>query len=408
MVENPASEHKGPLTGMRVVDLANGAAGPFASTMLADFGAEVVKIERPGTGDAMRHWDIAGGVWWKSISRGKRSIAVDLSNASSRDILKDLIADADVLVESFRPGVLERLGYGPEVLFSWNPKLIVLRVSGYGQTGPYKNRPGYGKAAEAFACLLHMTGFQNGPPVFVGFPIADMTTGLMGAFGVLLAWIAREKGMAQGQVIDLALYETIMRLMDYVVPVETGSNVELVRNGNRQPMSFSPAGVFKSKDEKWVVFSAATPDIVRRVITLVAGEDRAAEPKFRNMENIRNHLDEIDELVAAWCVQHTGADVIRHFTDAQAVAALANSPAELVADPHVLARESITPLDGEDAMYVNVTPRLSQTPGKIRFPGPMDVGADGMSVLRDVLKYDTSKTEQILASGAVRLPSKDD
>jgi succinyl-CoA--D-citramalate CoA-transferase len=397
----------GPLSGMLVLDLGNGAAGPFASTLLADFGADVVKVERPGDGDVMRTWDYAGGVWWKSMSRGKRSIAVDLSTAAGREIARDLIVKADVIVESFRPGVLERLGLGPDVISAWNPNAILLRVSGYGQTGPYRDRPGYGKAAEAFAGLLHMTGFPDGPPVYVGFPIADMCSGLMGAFGVLLAWIARQRGMTNGQVIDLALYESVLRVMDYLVPIASGSAVPLNRNGNRQPMSFAPSGIFRCKDERWVLYSAASPEIVRRVLTVVAGAEYANESRFSSLATIRNHVDEIDGLVADYCSQHTGEEVVRNFTDAEAVAALVCTPAEVVSDPHILARRSIVPMDGEEAMFVNALPMLSKTPGKIRFLGAMSVGSNGIHVLRDVLGYDEAMIRRAVDSGAVQIPSPD-
>lgn len=404
MSGNVASEvnrGKGPLSGMVVLELAHGLAGPFACTLLADFGAEIVKVERPEGGDFMRQVDPSGGAWWSSMARGKRSIAVDLGNAGSRDIIKDLVAKADVLVESFRPGVLERLGYGPDVLMEWNPNLIVLRISGYGQTGPYRERPGFGKTAEAFAGLLHMTGFPDGPPVYVGFAIADMCSGLMGAYSVLLAWIARQKKMSDGQVIDLALYETILRLMDYLVPVATGSTVPLERAGNRQPMGFAPSGISRTKDDRWVVYSAPTAVIVRRIITVVVGPDYARDPKFESLTTIRDHLDEIDELVASWCARHTAEEVLRHFADADAVSALVYSPTEVVSDPHILARQSIVSVDGSETKFVNVTPQLSKTPGKIRWLGPKSIGADSLEILRDVLGYDQAKIAQAAASRAV-------
>ena len=289
----------------------------------------------------------------------------------------------------------------------WNPNLIVLRVSGYGQTGPYKNRPGFGKAAEAFAGLLHMTGFPDGPPVYVGFAIADMCSGLMGAYGVLLAWIARQQRMADGQVIDLALYETVLRLMDYVVPIASSTSIPLLRNGNRQPMSFAPSGVFWTSDDRWVIYSAASPEIVKRVLTVVKGVDYAHQPRFESLVSIRNHLDEIDNLVEAWCAQHTADEIVKCFTDANAVAALVYSPTEVISDPHVLARGSIASVEGEEAMFVSPTPMLSKTPGRIRSAGPMSVGDAGRTILRDVLGYDDSRIERAVASRAVQLPLPD-
>jgi crotonobetainyl-CoA:carnitine CoA-transferase CaiB-like acyl-CoA transferase len=339
------------------------------------------------------------------MSRGKRSIALDLAHPSSRAVVQDLVERADVLVESFRPGVLERLGYGPDVLLAWNPKLIVLRVSGYGQTGPYRERPGYGKAAEAFAGLLHMTGFPDGPPVFVGFPIADMCTGMFGAFGIMVAWAAQQRAGAPGQVIDIALYESILRAMDYLAPIASGTEVELIRNGNRQPMSFSPAGIFGSSDGRWVVYSAATPDIVRRVLRVTAGEAVASDPRFAAMASIRGCLDEIDGYVGAWCAQHTGEEAVRRLSEAEAVAALVSTPDEIVADPHVRERGSVVAVEGERALFVDVVPRLSATPGRIRFSGPREVGCDAARVLRDVLGYDEQRIAELVANKAVQLPA---
>jgi succinyl-CoA--D-citramalate CoA-transferase len=389
---------------MLVLDLGNGAAGPFASTLLADFGADVIKVERPGDGDVMRSWDYSDGAWWKSMARGKRSIAVDLSTEAGKQIIRDLVAKVDVIVESFRPGVKERLGFAPKVVSELNPDAILLRVSGYGQTGPYRDRPGYGKAAEAIGGLLHMTGFPDGPPVYVGFPIADMCSGLMGAFGVLLAWIAKQRGMANGQVVDLALYESILRLMDYLVPMASGPKVTLKRNGNRQPMNFAPSGIFKSKDDRWVLYSAASPEIVRRVLSVVAGVEYARDPKFSSLATIRNHVDEIDKLVEAYCANLSGEEIVARFTDAAAVAALVYTPDEIVHDPHMLARGSIVSVSGDNAKYVNTIPALSKTPGRIRFLGPPKVGNDGLYVLRDVLNYDDLKISNAISLHAVEIP----
>lgn len=341
------------------------------------------------------------------MSRGKRSLSMDLGNPASREVIRDLVSKADVLVESFRPGVLERLGLGPDVLAEWNPDLIVLRISGYGQTGPYRERPGFGKALEAFAGLLHMTGFPDGPPVYVGFAIADMCSGLMGAYGVLLSLMAREKGIAKGQVIDLALYESILRLMDYVVPVATGSDIPLMRAGNRQPMGFAPSGIFKTRDGRWLVYSAATALITRRIISVVAGEEYARSPKFENLANIRNHLDEIDDLVADWCSKQTAEEAVRRLSEAEAVAAIVSTPSEIVSDPHILSRRSIVPVEGEKAMFVNVTPSLSETPGRIRFPGPARVGGDSISVLKNLLGYDEGKIAQLVESKSVQAPAEE-
>lgn len=394
----------GPLSGMLVVEFAHGLAGPFASAMLSDFGAEVIKIERPGLGDFMRQVDPSGGSWWRSIARNKQSIAIELSDELGREIVRDLIARADVFIESFRPGVLERLGYGPDVLLNWNANLIILRISGYGQTGPYRDRPGFGKAAEAFGGLVHMTGFPDESPLFTGFPVSDMCSGLLGAYGVLLAWIAREKKIANGQVIDLALYETVLRIMDYLVPITTGTSMSLSRNGNRQPMSFAPAGIHKSKDQRWVIYSAPSPQIVKRVLTVVASAKIASQPRFDSLDSIRCHTDEIDRLIGKWVAKRTAEEAAQALTSAEAVASIVLTPGEVVSDPHVTARRSITSVEGDNAKYVSPTPKLSATPGRNPAAGSMAVGDGGMAVLRNVLRYDELKIRKILESNAVQLP----
>jgi crotonobetainyl-CoA:carnitine CoA-transferase CaiB-like acyl-CoA transferase len=203
-------------------------------------------------------------VWWKTLARGKRSLAIDLKHESAGAIMERLVKGSDVFVESFRPGVLERLNMAPSVLLKWNPDLIILRISGYGQTGPYSSKPGFGRAAEAFSGLLFLTGFPEGPPTHPGFAMGDMTTALMGAYGVMLALHARSQGLSRGQVIDLALYEATLRLMDFPIPVTTGSDVKLERVGNRQPMDYALSNIFRAKDNRWVMYSAASPTVAKR------------------------------------------------------------------------------------------------------------------------------------------------
>lgn len=238
-----------PLEQLRIVELGHVIAGPLAAALLSDFGADVIKIEAPpNRTDMMRDLgpkaeDGGVGVWWKTLGRNKKTLGLDWKSDEGRDILRRLVEDADVLIENFRPGVLERAGVGPDVLHDWNPDLVVLRVSGYGQDGPMRDVPAFGRAAEAMSGLAHLTGFPDGPPMHPpGFPAADSTTGLMGALGIMIALFAREKGIARGQVVDLAVFEALLRLMDYPVPALTGANLSPRRNGLRQPMDFAPGG----------------------------------------------------------------------------------------------------------------------------------------------------------------------
>ena len=219
----------GPLENLRIVELGHVIAGPLAASLLSDFGAKVVKVETPGRPDMMRDLGptaIDGvGVWWKTLARNKQILGLDWKSEEGLKVLRKLVERSDVLVENFRPGVLERAGIGPEVLHGWNPDLVILRVSGYGQDGPMRDTPAFGRAAEAMSGLAHLTGFADGSPMHPGFPAADSTTGLMGALGLMIALYARERGVVRGQVVDLAVFEALLRLIDYHVPAVTGAGI---------------------------------------------------------------------------------------------------------------------------------------------------------------------------------------
>lgn len=389
----------GVLEGIRVLDFGHALAGPFAATLLADFGADVIKVERPGTGDAMRDLGpegISGRAWWKSMGRGKRCLALDWKHPRSRPVVEKLVRNSHVFLESFRPGVLEKNGLGPEVLHAWNPDLVILRVSGYGQTGPYSSRPGFGKAAEALSGLCDLTGFPDGPPLHPGFPMGDMTTGLMGAYGVMLALHAIRRG-ARGQVIDLGIYEAPMRLIDYHVPVRTGTDRHPKRNGNRQPMSFAPSGVYRTRDGRWITYSAATYSIGKRVLKLI-GADALAE--LESLTEISRFDDEIDRRMKQWVSERTVDQVLEEFRAAEAVAELIYDIDDILADPHVQARRNVVEVDGDPCKVVNVVPKLSATPGRVRWLG-RSLGQDTADILRGVLGMDEEEIAQLIESGAV-------
>lgn len=392
-----------PLEGLRVLDLGRGLAGPFAATMLADFGADVIKVEQPGEGDFMRELGPAQ-LWWKSVARGKRSIAVDLKHPESVALMRRLVEASDVLIESFRPGVLERMGLAPANLLEWQPRLIVLRVSGYGQDGPYKNRPGFGKAAEAMAGLVFLTGSTDGPPMHPGFPMADMTSGLMGAFGILTALVAQDRCEAPGQVIDLALYETVLRLLDFPIPIRTGSDQELERAGNRQPMSYALSNIYRTRDGAWVGYSASSSTIARRVLRLLGGDEYAADPRFSSMRHICEHQEEIDQKLSAWVAERDVKDALRGFEEADAVAYPVYSIDDILNDPHVAARESVVRLAGEKEQVVGVVPRLTRTPGNIERLGPMEVGQDSAEVLCEILECDKAEVMRLVDAGVIAMP----
>ena len=230
------------------------------------------------------------GVWWKTLGRNKKTLSLNWKSDEGRDILRRLVEGADVLVENFRPGVLERASVGPETLHEWNPNLIILRVSGYGQDGPMRDVPAFGRAAEAMSGLAHLTGFADGPPMHPGFPAADSTTGLMGALGIMIALFAREKGIARGQVVDLAVFESLLRLMDYPVPALTGANLSPQRNGLRQPMDFAPGGMFRTSDGVWLTVSAGSAETAQRLLRAVGGDALAEDPRFATLGLMSRHM----------------------------------------------------------------------------------------------------------------------
>jgi crotonobetainyl-CoA:carnitine CoA-transferase CaiB-like acyl-CoA transferase len=396
---------EGVLSGIRVLDFGHALAGPFAATLLADFGADVIKVERPGSGDAMRDLGPAsptGPAWWKSMGRGKRCLALDWKNPASRPIIEELVRGSHVFLESFRPGVLEKNGLGPDTLHAWNRKLVILRVSGYGQTGPYSSRPGFGKAAEALSGLCDLTGFSDGPPMHPGFPMGDMTTGAMGAFGVMLALHAIQRG-GTGQVIDMAIYEAPMRLIDYHIPVRTGTDRYPKRNGNRQPMSFALSGVYQTNDGRWLTYSAATFPIAKRVLKLIGARDLANDPTLTTLQAICRHDDEIDRRMKVWIGARSAEQVQQEFELAEAVAELIYDVDDILEDPHIRSRGNIVEFDNEACKVVNVVPNLTGTPGRIKWLG-RSVGEDTIEILRDDLRLDSSSIERLIESGAVSAP----
>jgi len=398
----------GPLSDIRVLELGHVIAAPMTGALLADFGADVIKIESPNQGDMMRELGAKAsdgvGVWWKSLSRSKQLLALNWKTEEGRDILRQLVQSAQVLSENFRPGVLERAGLSPEVLHEWNPDLVILRVSGYGQTGPNSALPGFGRAGEAMSGLCDLTGFSDNAPMHPGFPAADSTTGLMGAFGVMLALHAIQTGQSRGQVVDLAIFEPLLRLIDYHVPTRTGADMPITRNGLQQPNSFVPAGVFRAADGKWITVSAGSAATARRLLAAAGGQDWADEPRFQKLSGFAAHMDEIMDRISGFIAQHDAAHVISHFQKHDAVAALIYGVDDILADPHIKARGDIVDFDGEATKLVGPVPRLGQTPGRVRWLGKSEIGADTRTILND-LGLDEAAISKLLEAGIISDPS---
>jgi crotonobetainyl-CoA:carnitine CoA-transferase CaiB-like acyl-CoA transferase len=395
----------GPLEGLRIIELGHVIAGPLAAGLLSDFGASVVKIEPPGRGDMMRDLGPKAadgqGVWWKTVGRNKRILALDWKTGPGREVLRRLVEGADALVENFRAGVLERAGIGPEVLHGWNPDLVILRVSGYGQDGPMRAAPAFGRAAEAMSGLVHLTGFPDGPPMHPGFPAADGTTGLMGALGIMLALFARERGIARGQVVDLAVFEALLRLIDYHVPALTGAGVSPRRNGLRQPMDFAPGGMFRTRDGVWVTVSAGGAETARRLLRAVGGDALADDPRFATMAGFSANMAEVFDRLNDFITSRDFAEVEAEFARHDAVAARVLSVEDILAHPQIAHRGDIVATEGDPTRVIAPQPHLSRTPGALRWLGRPEA-ADSAEVLAE-LGYDRAAVEALVRAGVVAL-----
>jgi formyl-CoA transferase len=375
------------LQGLRVIDLGHALAGPFAATMLADFGAEVLKIERPGHGDPMRELGPRKGdvaVWWKAAARNKRSVTLDFTRPRGREILLELVSHADVLIENFRPETLERHGLGWDDLHRHNPRLVMLRISGFGQTGPYRTRPGFGRTAEAMSGAAQLTGFPDGPPIHVGYSLADTLAGLMGAWGILLAVFARERS-GVGDCIDLALYEPLFRLIDWQVAVHDQLGEVPVRAGNAFPKTLEgvAAGVARSADGVWLSYSAATDSVLERLTELVFGDSYRSDDRVGSAQARRRNTSVIQQAAEAWIATRTASEIEERFAASQAVVGPVYDMARIMTDPGYAERENIISVDDADlgtiAMH-GIVPRLLGRPGRVRATGP-PLGADTAEIL---------------------------
>jgi crotonobetainyl-CoA:carnitine CoA-transferase CaiB-like acyl-CoA transferase len=392
-----------PLHQLKIIELGHVIAGPLSSALLSDFGADVIKIEAPGRTDMMRDLgpraEDGVGVWWKTLARNKKILSLDWKSDEGRNILRRLVEGADVLVENFRPGVLERAGVGPDTLHEWNPDLVVLRVSGYGQEGPMRDVPAFGRAAEAMSGLAHLTGFADGPPMHPGFPAADSTTGLMGALGIMIALFAREKGVARGQVIDLAVFEALLRLMDYPVPALTGANLSPRRNGLRQPMDYAPGGMFRTSDGVWLTVSAGSAETAQRLLRAVGGDALAGDPRFATLDLMSRHMAVVFDAINDFVTQRTLAEVEAEFARHDAVASRVLSTEEITTNEQIRHRGDILSVAGEQTRVVGPVPHLSATPGELRWLG-RPPGADTRDILRD-LGFDDAHIAALHEAGLV-------
>jgi crotonobetainyl-CoA:carnitine CoA-transferase CaiB-like acyl-CoA transferase len=365
----------GPLADLRVVDLSTVLAGPNCARYLADFGASVVKVERPD-GDSLRRmaWRDprdGEGLWWKLVNRNKRTVVLDLKAHDDRDVLLALLDDAHVLVENFRPGTLERLGVGPAVLHARNPQLVVTRVTGFGQDGPYASRPGFATVAEAMSGFAALNGEPDGAPLPPPIALTDEVTGLAAAFATL---VALRSGV--GQVVDVSLLESMLQLMGPLPSVWAVRGEQQPRLGGGLPYTV-PRGAYRCGDGAWIAVSTSSDTVAARVLDLLG---LGADPRFVTFEGRASHRDELEAAMTTWCASRTGAEALRALEAADAAVGPVMDMADIAADPHVRARDAITTVG--DTPMQGLVARLSATPGGARFEGrPLD--ADGLAIRRD-------------------------
>ncbi|CAB4702563.1 unannotated protein [freshwater metagenome] len=360
-------QHSGPLVGLKVIDLATVVAGPGVAKYFADYGADVIKIERP-SGDSTRSmgWTEQGetdSLWWKLVNRGKRSLVLDLKNDADLSILKELIDSADLLIENMRPGKIEQLGLDPEELISRNPKLVVLRVSGFGQTGPYAQKPGFATIAEALSGLSSLLGEPDGGPLLPPIALTDEVTALVGSFSAMIA-IYHAKLTGQGQIVDIDLVDSVLQIMGPLPAAWDSLGYLQPRLGSSIPYSI-PRGTYKCSDGVWVALSASAESVAKRLIETVGG---GGDPRFSSFQARFENREALEELTSNWIGSRTSKEVIETIEAADAAIAPVYNMQQVIEDPHFIARESFTKVDG--ILMQNLVARLSKTPGKIISAGP--------------------------------------
>ncbi len=397
------------LAGLRVIDCATLFAGPTASLLLGDFGAEVIKIEHPESGDPVRNHGYkkdGKSLWWTYLSRNKKTVALNLSNPKGAEVFKKLITETDVLIENFRPGTLEKWGLSPEELHQINPKLIIARVTGFGQIGPYARRPGFGTLAEAMSGFAALTGTPDGPPTLPAFGLADAIAGITTAQAIMTALFAlnnpKSESFGRGQVIDTSLIEPIMATLGPQALIYNQLQIKQKRTGNRTENN-APRNTYKTRDGKWLAISTSAPSIAARVMHLVGHPEVMYEPCVQEARSRVAHADELDSYINEWINQRDCEEVIRAFTEAEAAVAPIYDIEDIIKDPQIQYRNTLTQVtDPElgDVVMQNVLYRLSGTPGEISFTGRAK-GADTRDTLHKLAGLSTEEILELHNQGVI-------
>lgn len=393
-----------PLTGVRVVEVGQLLAGPWAGTMLAYFGAEVIKIEPPELGDPIRKWRAVKNdtsLWWSSLARNKKCVTLDLKDDKGRELLGELINKSDVLIENFKPGVMEKWGLGPEVFEQSNPGLIYARISGYGQTGPYAKKPGFASVCEGFGGFRYVNGFPGDPPVRPNLSIGDTLAGMHAAMGILLAYINRECREGNGQVVDVSIFESIFNLLEAVVPEYSGAG--LIREPSGSTLTgIVPSNTYRCGDDKLIVIGANTESMFKRLSEAMNDPAMGEDPKYQGNANRVEHQAEIDAKVAAWTKTLSSSEALAILDDAGVAAGPIYSVADMFEDPQYKARgllQEVT-INGEPLHIPAILPRLAETPGETEWPGPA-VGSHNSEVYGEILGLSDEQTRSLRDAGVI-------
>lgn len=392
----------GPLHNLRIIEMGSLIAGPFCGQLMGDMGADIIKIEQPGEGDPMRRWGQgAKPAWWRTIARNKRSVALNLRVSEGQQIARDLIAQADILIENFRPGTLEKWDMAPEKLHALNPKLIIVRVSGYGQTGPYADRTSFGLVGEAMGGWRYLVGEPDRPSVRMGISIGDALAATYGCIGALAA-LHQVKQTGRGQVIDSALYEAVLQVTESLLPDYGASGHMRTRTGALLP-GIAPSNAYPCSDGE-IVIGANQDNIFIRFTQAIGHPEWAEDPKWKTHHARGSRQAELDDMISAWTRQHTVAEVDRLMAEAGVPAGPIYRPDGMVKDPQFLAREAIHWEEHATLGRIpmpNVMPRLSETPGSIRRPAPDTVGQHTGEVLAEVLGLDDAAVDKLRHAGVI-------
>lgn len=401
----PTVKRAGPLSGLRVIDAGTMIAGPLAATQLADFGAEVIKVELPRIGDSMRHWapmKEGRSLWWKVIGRNKRLVTLTLSKSEGQEIFRDLVRTADIVIENYRPGTFERWGLGYSDLASINPGLVLVRVSGFGQTGPYAKRGGYGTIAEAFSGIPSFTGFPDRPPTLPGFPMADSVASTFAAMSAMFAIYNRDHNSGKGQEIDVSLYEPLFRLVESQVIGFDQLGIVKQRQGNRLAED-SPRNTYRTRDGRWIGISASSQRTFERLAAAMGMPELIDDPRFvDNAARCANDV-ELDSMFAWWFEQRDCEDVMTLFEKSDVVAGPVLDIRDIFKDPHYLARQNIVTVKDDDFGSVqmqSVVPKFKDTPGEVRHSG-RGLGADNRAIYIEEMGMSEQKFAELQAKGVI-------